>query len=160
MPIQLKVWYKDRSDTIITVWNNQQIQSFSLDLKKPISYIFFDPDNWILKEADWEIWTDVTDELTNEIPLQYNLQQNYPNPFNANAVIPYQLPQAGFLRIDIYNLLGQKIKTLVDKMHLAGHFRITWDGKDSDGRYVTSGIYFYKIEAENFVDVKKMLFLE
>jgi len=90
----------------------------------------------------------------------YTLRQNYPNPFNAQTLIEYQLPQSGHVRLVIHNLLGQKICTLVDLTLQPGLYRAVWDGKDSAGRIVPSGVYFYRLEAENFSEVKKMLFLQ
>jgi len=95
-----------------------------------------------------------------KIPSEFVLHQNYPNPFNAQTIIEYQLPKAGQVRVDIYNLLGQRIIILVDKKHQAGRFNLIWDGKDSSGRIVPSGVYFYRLETENFSDIKKMLLLQ
>ena len=164
MPVQLKIHYKDHSDSIITVWNDQQIQSFTLDLKKPISFIFFDPDNWILKEAKYELWTGVADDLTDAIPLKYNLQQNYPNPFNSSTTIQFALPKSAFVTLKVYNLLGEEVATLVAEQRAAGIHRFNWDA-----RGLASGVYLYRMEVGDnspnksgriFVQSKKLILIQ
>ncbi len=93
------------------------------------------------------------------IPENYALSQNYPNPFNPETEIHYQLPEDCRIVLTIYNLLGQKIRTLVDKTHLAGVYLVRWDGKDDRGVAVTSGVYLYVVNANRFYEVKKMLLL-
>jgi flagellar hook assembly protein FlgD len=70
------------------------------------------------------------------------------------------LPKESKVKIVIYNILGQKVKTLVDQKEPAGYKRVTWDGKNENGKVVSSGVYFYRIEAEKFVQAKKMLLLK
>lgn len=94
------------------------------------------------------------------IPKSFELFQNYPNPFNPQTQIRYDLPVSGNVRLTIYNILGQKVKVLVDEIQDAGYKSVIWDGKDIDGRDVASGIYFYKIEAQNFEKTKKMVLLK
>jgi hypothetical protein len=94
------------------------------------------------------------------IPKSFELFQNYPNPFNPQTQIRYDLPVSGNVRLIIYNILGQKVKVLVEEIQDAGYKSVIWDGKDIDGRDVASGIYFYKIEAQNFVKTKKMVLLK
>jgi len=112
----------------------------------------------------WLVIGDTTGSSVEEMgkftPRQFSLNQNYPNPFNTQTMIEYQLSKSVYARLDIYNLLGQKISTLVDEIQQAGNFRATWDGKDSSGRIVPSGVYFYRLEADGFTTVKKMLFLQ
>ncbi|MFZ5518578.1 MAG: T9SS type A sorting domain-containing protein [Candidatus Zhuqueibacterota bacterium] len=90
----------------------------------------------------------------------FELLQNYPNPFNPTTEITYSLPEAGLVKLTVYNLLGQKIKTLVDKTQLAGLHTIAWDGSDMFGKSVAGGVYFYEINAGTFKQVKKMLYLK
>jgi len=103
------------------------------------------------------IETKVFSELNHVLPKKAGISQNYPNPFNAQTIIEYQLPQAGHVRLDVYNLLGQKIVTLVDRMQRGGQFHVVWDGKDSTGRIMPSGVYFYRLKSINFIETKKML---
>ena len=97
--------------------------------------------------------------LTN-IPQTYQLFQNYPNPFNPETQIKYDLPVSGNVKLSVYNVLGQRVRVLVDGIQDAGHRSVAWDGRDNDGREVASGIYFYKIKAENYQKTKKMVLLK
>ena len=88
------------------------------------------------------------------------LGNNYPNPFNPSTTIEYAVPQSGNVTIDIYNLVGQRIKTLVDDAFSAGRYKTVWDGKDNAGVNVSSGIYFYSISSGNVSIVKKMVLIK
>ncbi|HEX9974794.1 MAG TPA: FlgD immunoglobulin-like domain containing protein, partial [bacterium] len=93
------------------------------------------------------------------IPEKYALAQNYPNPFNPETEIRYQLPENCQVSLLVHNLLGQQIRTLVDKQQPAGFHSIRWDGKDDQGQAVTSGVYLYLMIAKQFRRVEKMLLL-
>jgi hypothetical protein len=114
----------------------QPIQSFSFDILHDASGI----PNLI--------------EKTNTIPLKFILYQNYPNPFNPATMINYQLPMTSDVDISIYNLLGQKVWTLLNERKQAGYHQVKWDASG-----FASGIYYYRIEAGEFRDVKKMILL-
>ena len=92
-------------------------------------------------------------------PNQIALMQNYPNPFNPNTTIRYDLPKASDVKLVIYNILGQKVRTLIDKNRSAGFHIVLWDGKNGAGVSVASGVYIYRIEAERFVKSRKMLLI-
>ncbi len=95
------------------------------------------------------------------VPTSFKLHQNYPNPFNSETQIRYDVPEKGLVKLDIYNLLGQKIRRLVEKNQMAGSHAITWDGCDKLGRSVGSGIYFYMIQLNNKkFPVQKMVVLK
>ncbi|MCE2438451.1 MAG: T9SS type A sorting domain-containing protein [Candidatus Latescibacteria bacterium] len=94
------------------------------------------------------------------LPDRFHLNQNMPNPFNPSTVIGYQLPEAGLVRLAIYNLLGQEVRVLVNERREAGSFSATWDGADALGRRVASGIYLYRIQAGGFSATKRMLLLK
>ena len=101
------------------------------------------------------------------IPDRFILDQNYPNPFNMETSISYQLPMTAHVTLAVYNLLGQKQKTLVNKEMSAGFNSIQWDGRDMNGAPVSSGLYIYKIQiipndgqSMSFQQVRKMLLLK
>ena len=94
------------------------------------------------------------------IPSRYELYQNYPNPFNPSTVIEYALPEASHVRIEIYNLAGQRIKTLISSYHNPGRYKVYWDGTDDNGLKVASGVYIYRLVAGNNIVAKKMLLLK
>jgi hypothetical protein len=93
------------------------------------------------------------------LPTEFALSQNYPNPFNPTTTINYQLPKATETRLEIFNLRGQRVATLVDRKEAAGYYSITWDGKDEYGNHVASGVYLYRLETEGFVKVRKLVLL-
>jgi flagellar hook assembly protein FlgD len=88
------------------------------------------------------------------------LTQNYPNPFNPHTSIQYDLPRAARVRLEIFNLLGQRVRTLLDEVKPAGTHRVEWDGLSSEGRHAASGIYFLRLTAEDFIATKKMILLK
>jgi len=100
-----------------------------------------------------------------DYPLQtllkkYYLYQNYPNPFNPETTILFSSPKAGRINISIYNIKGQKITTLVSENLRIGLHKVIWNGKDENDNLVSSGIYFYKIETDNFSEIKKCILLK
>ena len=103
---------------------------------------------------------DAKQEHLAAIPKTYELFQNYPNPFNPQTLIRYDLPNPGHVKVTVYNILGQEVKTLVDQHKDAGHWSVNWEGKDNQGKEVASGIYFYKIETLGFEKTKKMVLLK
>ncbi|HEX9750581.1 MAG TPA: FlgD immunoglobulin-like domain containing protein [candidate division Zixibacteria bacterium] len=99
------------------------------------------------------------------VPSSYSLVQNYPNPFNAGTVIRFNVPRsdAGDLtnvKLVVYNVLGQAVRTLVDEQYTPGSHQATWDGTNDHGTTVSSGVYFYRMQAGNFTDTKKMTLLK
>lgn len=105
-----------------------------------------------------EVYTDPSSDVKNDIiPNEYNLMQNYPNPFNPETVISYQLPVAGKVSLKVYDILGREVATLVDEFKQSGVYNSTFNTLHSS---LTSGVYFYKIEAGGFFQVKKMVLLK
>jgi uncharacterized repeat protein (TIGR01451 family) len=116
------------------------------------------------KEPEAEAVTRVTGTTSvdstksqSKTPTEYALLQNYPNPFNPVTEIQYQLPQAGNVELIVYNILGQKVRTLVNKTQTPGFYTIRWDGKNDAGSFVTSGVYLFQLKTKGFSKVKKML---
>ncbi len=95
-------------------------------------------------------------EQADQIPEQFDLSQNYPNPFNPATVISYQLPSAAHVDLAIYSVNGQKIMALVSGWRPAGTHQAIWNGCDENGKSLASGIYFYRLQAGDFVAIKKM----
>ncbi len=93
-------------------------------------------------------------------PESFILDQNYPNPFNPTTQISFQLPEAGNVRLAIYNTLGQEVKSLANSAFDKGAHNLTWDATDNFGNRVASGIYIYRIESGSFVQQKKMMLLK
>ncbi|MFQ5751717.1 MAG: FlgD immunoglobulin-like domain containing protein [bacterium] len=98
-------------------------------------------------------------EQRSPTPDKFTLFQNYPNPFNPETTIKYEISKSAQVKLEIFNILGQEIRTLVDKEKSAGFHAVLWDGEDNQGRDVPSGLYLYQIKVGNFLDSKKMLLL-
>ena len=103
--------------------------------------------------------------ITNEggiLPVEFILSQNYPNPFNPQTEINYSLPVAGAVRLTVYNLLGQRVVSIVNEFQQAGNYRASWNGRDKFGKLLSSGVYLYNLNVDNgkFSETKKMLLLK
>jgi hypothetical protein len=98
--------------------------------------------------------------LNGLVPSEFALSQNYPNPFNPTTLIKYQLPENAKVSLTIYNSLGQVVRNLVDADKEAGYYEATWDGRNGNGVQVTSGIYFYRIDAGSFTQTRKMILMK
>jgi hypothetical protein len=94
------------------------------------------------------------------IPTAYSLEQNYPNPFNPETRISYSLPEFAYVKLSIYDINGTLVKTLQDGNQSIGRYELVWNGKNSFGIKVGSGVYFYRIRANNFTQVRKMILLK
>ena len=99
------------------------------------------------------------DDLSS-IPLRYELFQNYPNPFNPVTTIRFSLMKAQPVKLEIFNILGQKVKTLVDWRMNAGSYEVLWNSRNNAGHAVGSGVYLYRITAGEFVQTRKMILLK
>lgn len=114
--------------------------------------------------ASIEVHNDVLDAVTTAepivIPEKYELEQNHPNPFNASTTIGFYLPSSAYVTVAVYNLLGQEVSMLVDSYLRSGRHEVRWDGTFADGSPAPSGLYFYRLEAGNVTDCRKMLLLK
>jgi hypothetical protein len=104
--------------------------------------------------------TGVTQVTTGELPETFALAQNYPNPFNPITQIAFNLPRATHARLEIYNIVGRKVVTLLDDRRSAGSYVADWDGRDDQGRPVASGFYLYRLETDDNVATRKMILLK
>ena len=94
------------------------------------------------------------------LPDQFSLAQNYPNPFNPETSIEYVVAKPGFVEVSVYNVMGAKVKTLVSEYQAAGTYSVKWFGNSDGGAQVASGVYFYKLTAGDFSEIKKMTLLK
>jgi hypothetical protein len=107
--------------------------------------VYFDREDWISNiQVDG-----------NKIPDKYSLSQNYPNPFNPSTTIKYSVPEQSFVKIKVFNLLGQEIAELVNKELQTGNYEVTFNASS-----LPSGVYFYRLEADNFVQTNKMILIK
>jgi len=113
--------------------------------------------NFALAPLSPEAFTGVPPEVSETLPVEFRLFQNFPNPFNPATVIQYELPKAGQVRLEIYNALGRKIRTLVEGPQQAGTYRVVWDGTDDSGNQMPSGIYLYRLTLDQIVNTRRMV---
>ncbi len=99
-------------------------------------------------------------ETEKGIPTVFALKQNYPNPFNPSTEIGFALPKAVRVKLSVFTVTGELIATLIDQEMSAGNYTVTWNGEGFSGRPVSSGLYLYRIEAGDFVSVRKMVMLK
>lgn len=136
-------------DTTITVFNNTQIQTLMFGLPKEPSAVQLDPNNWILKDA------------TSVLATQFTLLQNYPNPFSSSTVIPFELPSASAVRLEVFNSLGELVQTLAShKMYEAGRHAVQFSPLNRDGTPLPSGVYYCRLSVSGApLQVRKMVYL-
>ena len=95
-----------------------------------------------------------------ELPKAFSLGQNSPNPFNPSTTISYQVSEPSQVEINVYDIRGAKVRSLVNEFTQSGSYKVHWDGSDSSGRKVSSGVYFYRMRAGSFEVIKKMVLLK
>ncbi len=95
-----------------------------------------------------------------ELPTDFVLKQNFPNPFNPATLIEFNVPKTEFVSLEVFNLLGERVNTLVNRSLPVGSYGVTWNGDDSEGNVVPSGIYFYRLTAGDFTETKKMMLVK
>jgi hypothetical protein len=96
----------------------------------------------------------------NRTPKSYALYQNYPNPFNPSTIIRFDITGKSHVSLKVFNILGQEVRTLINSVVSPGEKSVSWDGRDNSGATVTSGIYIYSINAGDYRESKKMIFLK
>lgn len=127
--------------------------------QKPVvngEYLFI-PDYDGLVILGFDVATDIPEPHEPELPADFILHQNYPNPFNAGTVISFELKRKARCALSVYDILGRKVKTLVDESKSPGAYRVNWDGTNTDNKQVASGTYFYRLDAGGTQISKKMV---
>jgi len=127
---------------------NLEVWSFTINSN---GYIFAGTDDGVFRSINST--TSVEDEYN--VPTTYSLEQNYPNPFNPNTKIRYSIPQSSKVVIKVFDILGNEIEALVNEEKQTGTYEITWYAEG-----LPSGIYFYRIQANNFIETKKMMLMK
>ena len=94
-----------------------------------------------------------------EEPVKYELGQNTPNPFANSTTIHYAIPKTTHVRLSVFDVSGRLIKVLAEGVHNPSYYNVNWNGKDSSGRKVSQGVYFYRLEAKGYITSKKLIFL-
>jgi len=155
MPVEFEI-SKNNGDTTITVFNNQINQSFNLVISDRPSSVTIDPNNLILKTID----TSTVSVKEDNLPNNFTLYQNYPNPFNPTTTIKYSVPyletqNLASVELAIYDVLGRRIKTLISRQQKPGNYKIEFNGSS-----LSSGIYYYRLSAGDFISTKCMVLLK
>ena len=148
MPVQIKI-STTAKDTIITLFNNQQNQSFTFIIGGEPTGFIFDPNNFILEDSFIE------DPFNLDIPKNFTLLQNFPNPFNSTTKIRFQTSARENVVIKIFDLLGNEIETIFNQEIEAGIHGINFNASSQ-----ASGVYFYRMYAGDFIGNKKMILLK
>ena len=133
---------------------------FDFTLDSEVAATLIGNDGKVMGDQRWCNTVTSVKSANIDLPVEYDLAQNYPNPFNPTTTIRYNIVEAGHVKLHVYNMLGQKVRTLVDTHQPAGKNTIQWDGMDDNNVKVTSGIYFYKLEAGTFASVRKMILVK
>jgi len=140
------------------VSENGTVVTFQFSVINEDDFNNFEITEILLNETEYDLANLKFDKL---IPKVFKLSQNYPNPFNPETTIKYQLPEGGRVELSIYNILGQKVRTLINKDINAGYHSIKWNGRNDRGITVASGIYIYMIRTNTgYFKSKKMVFLK
>ena len=140
--------------------NERKVLLNFLDHKEMIAYNQNSTYDLKVVAGDKEYVKSMSQEILSSIPEEFYLGQNYPNPFNPITQMEYSLPQRSKVVISIYNVLGQEIKSLINKEQDYGYHSVSWDGTDRLGKSVASGVYFTQMRSGGFSQSKKMLLLK
>ncbi len=158
MPIDL-LFAGDRGRSrTVTVQNSQQSQQYTFSLPWEPTSVRLDPDGWILKCANK---VNVALDRSGCAPLdEFALASNYPNPFNGETLIRFAIPRTGQVFGVIYNLRGERVKTLINARMEPGQHAVLWDGTGAAGEGVPSGVYFFRLQTRDRYAVDKMMYLK
>ncbi|MFQ6618263.1 MAG: PQQ-binding-like beta-propeller repeat protein, partial [Fidelibacterota bacterium] len=141
-----KYWAANAYTSTVTPVSSHEVVVATLDGK--VNYILSAP-----------LEGEIDESRSDKIPETYALFQSYPNPFNMNTVIRYALPRSSEVEIDIFNILGQRIFNFKKTYPTPGYYSVLWDGRDQFQKNVASGLYIYRLRADNFVDSRKTLLI-
>jgi len=153
IPMEIKFSFSTGADTTVRVMNNVNNQLFSFYFNRQPTAVVFDPNNQIVIKT--ATLTMGIDENEGKVPEQYKLYQNEPNPFNPVTLINYDVPKTSHVKLVVYDLLGKEVKTLVNENQVSGRYTMSFNGVS-----LPSGVYLYRLEAGDFISVKKMLLVK
>jgi len=111
-------------------------------------------------ETIWMVEVEAGSAVGDILPVKTNLSKNFPNPFNPETTINYSIVNPGRVNIDIFNIKGEKVRTLVDEYKSIGFYNTIWNGKDNSGKKVSSGVYFYNMKTDKYHKFRKMILLK
>ena len=133
--------------------------NFDFTVSEIFASIALGADGKVVGDPRWDPALTSIEEISSN-PQVFALMQNYPNPFNPTTNIAYRIANAVDVKLTIFNVLGQEIIRLVDEYQKAGRYELLWDGHDTNGKLISSGIYFFRLQAGDFVKTHKMIFIK
>ncbi len=139
---------------------NLLLKDFDTGILNGMYFGLLNCDNSPGKSELLNILQSLMDNKSQNLPQQFSLDQNYPNPFNPETTISFSLPENAHVSIEIFDLTGRKVTTLLNRNLQPGQHSVTWNATDSDGEYVSSGIYFYRLTSGQKSTAKKMILLK
>jgi len=158
------VGYIRVNDALITGQGNSEVRNYysylDVGLDNSVTYYYKVVDVNLAGIRTSHGPIQVTPQASIGVPTEYALAQNYPNPFNAQTTISYAIPTASHVSLKIFNVLGEEVRTLVDADQQANTYQVTWDGRNSSGNQVASGVYFSTLKAGDFDATVKMVFIK
>jgi len=149
----IKFSFATGSDTTVKVMNSVNNQMYSFYFYRQPTGVVFDPNNEIvIKTASLVVGIN---ENEGQIPANYELKQNYPNPFNPVTNIDYSIPKNSEVKLTVYDMTGKEVSVLVSEFKQAGRYTVSFNAVKK-----ASGVYYYKLQAGDFTEVKKMILVK
>jgi hypothetical protein len=158
-------------DPVVPQYDNDVIKLNEISGRTFVGYIFggirsLYPNNTVSFPSEYVFKVFITpnvigiNQISSEVPSGFSLYQNYPNPFNPNTKIRYSIPKNEFIVLKVYDVMGTEVQTLVNENQSAGTYEVNFDAKNIDGKELSSGIYYCKLQTNNFSETKRMLLLK
>ena len=144
--VHFGIGFATEIDSVVIKWPLGQIQLITNIVINQYHEIK-EPDNTSVKENSPDAQKMKT----------FQLLQNYPNPFNPSTIIAYEIPQTAHVNLEIYDLTGNKIQTLVNSNQVSGYYRVEWNGRDNKNNTLPTGVYFYRLQINDYSKTKKMV---
>jgi hypothetical protein len=135
-------------------FNGDGIDDFAFSVQDLYGY------GLVLIYSGVDVGTDTPEETASDLPKDYALSQNHPNPFNGTTTIDFSLPSSSYVVLNVYNVMGQRVSTLIDKIMRAGNHSVRWNAVDDTGAELSSGIYIYRIATNGQNFTGKMVLLK
>ena len=146
-------------------WNDEELSTLKRVYGKDFEAVDITP--WTIRSGFDPSSAEVPGESNSPVELpnfdliyEYKLYQNYPNPFNSTTQIKFSVPNKSKVTLKIYNILGQNVKTLIDKVLEPNQYTVNWNGRDENNNICGSGLYFYCLEGDGFKEIKKMVLIK
>jgi len=144
-------------------WDNDGLEPGRYFLKDPIRGSETDmatANELTIPQQNSEYTLEFVYKTAAQVVQDYRLGPNYPNPFNPTTRITYAIADPGLVSLTVFNMLGQEVKTLVNTVQSSGNYNVLWDATDNSGRSVGAGIYIYRLQVNNFVEIRKMVLIK